>query len=227
MLLGLVLAARLAPQERRGALIGASLAAAVVLVPIVLAVVGRDYVIARNAIVAVVPAAVCVGTGFASRRLGVAAAVLLCALCATIAVAPAFDATYGRTDWRGAARAIGATDTERAVVVTPFMSRTLWHPYLPGLDEPDGNSALVKEIIVVGLATEGGYSAGHLEPPSVETPKPVPGFRVDSVERRPTFTLVRYVAERPTPVATEKLAGLALSDEQPGVLLQGTRLAGD
>ena len=48
-----------------------------------LAAVGRDYVIARNAIVAVVPAAVCVGAGLASRRLGVAAAVLLCALCAS------------------------------------------------------------------------------------------------------------------------------------------------
>ena len=73
---------------------------------------------------------------------------------------------------------------------------------------------------MIGLATEGGYSAGHLEPPAVETPKPVPGFRVASVERRPTFTLVRYVAERPTPVAIEKLAGLALTDEQPGILLQ-------
>ena len=227
LLVGVALLVRLPPRERRGALVAGSLAAAVVLVPIVLAVVGRDYVIARNAIAAVVPAAVCVGTGFASRRLGVAAAALLCALCATIAVAPAFDAAYGRTDWRGAARAIGATDAERAVVVTPFMSRTLWRPYLPGLDEPDGNSALVKEITVVGLATEGGYSAGHLEPPSVDTPRPVPGFRVSSVERRPTFTLVRYVAERPTAVAIQKLAGLALTDEQPGILLQGTRIAGD
>ena len=82
VLLGLVLAARLTPRERRGALVAGSLAAAVVLVPIALAAVGRDYVIARNAIVAVVPAAVCVGAGLASRRLGVAAAVLLCALCA-------------------------------------------------------------------------------------------------------------------------------------------------
>ena len=46
------------------------------------------------------------------------------------------------------------------------------------------------------------------------------GFRVASVARRPTFTIVRYVAERPTPVAIETLAGLALTDEQPGILLQ-------
>jgi mannosyltransferase len=220
VLLGIVLAVRLAPRERRGALIAGSLAAAVVLVPIALAAVGRDYVIARNAIVAVVPAAVCVGGGFASRRVGLAAAVLLCALCAAITLVPALDATYGRTDWRGAADAIGPTDVRRAVVVTPSMSRSLWRPYLPGLDEPHGSSALVQEIAVVGLATEGGYSAGHLEPPDVGTPTPLTGFRVAAVERRPTFTFVRYVAERPTPVSIETLAGLALTDEQPGILLQ-------
>ncbi len=220
VLLGLFLVLRLAPRVRRGALVAGSLAAAVVLVPIALAAVGRDYVIARNTIVAVVPAAVSVGAGFASRRLGVAAAVLLCALCAAIAIAPEVDATYGRTDWRGAADAIGAADVPRAVVITPFMSPELWHPYLPGLDEPDGESAVVKEIAVVGLATEGGYSAGHLEPPSVGTPKPVPGFRVASVEREATFTLVRYVAERPATITVEALAGLALTDEQPGILLQ-------
>src|SRR6185503_6474482 len=117
---GLVLATRLTPVERRGALVAGSLAAAVVLVPIALAAAGRDYVIARNAIVAVVPAEVCVGAGLASRRLGVAAAVMLCALCTAVGVAPAFDAAYGRTDWRGAAEAIGPADEDRVVVVTPF-----------------------------------------------------------------------------------------------------------
>jgi 4-amino-4-deoxy-L-arabinose transferase-like glycosyltransferase len=220
VLVGLALAARLTSRERRGALVAGSLAAAVVLVPIALAAVGRDYVIARNAIVAVVPAAVCVGAGLASRRVGVAAAVLLAALSAAIALVPAVDATYGRTDWRGAADAVGPTRVRRALVVTPSMSRSLWHPYLPGLDEPHGTRAVVREIAVIGLATEGGYSAGHLEPPDVGTPKPVPGFRIASVERRSTFTLVRYVAERPTSVAIDALSGLALTDEQPGILLQ-------
>jgi 4-amino-4-deoxy-L-arabinose transferase-like glycosyltransferase len=218
--LGLLLAARLTTRERWGALVGGSLAATVVFVPIVLAVLGRDYVIARNTIVAVVPAAVCVGAGFASRRVGVAAAVVLCALCTAIAVVPAFDAAYGRTDWRGAAAAIGPAAGERAVVVTPYMSRSLWRPYLEGLDEPNGDSAVVSEVVVVGLATEGGYSAGHLEPPEVDTPKPIPGFRIATVERRPTFTLVRYEAEKPSRVAVETLAGLALRDEQPGIMLQ-------
>ena len=225
VLLGLVLAARLTPGERRGALVAGSLAAAVVLVPVALAAVGRDYVIARNAIVAVVPAAVCLGGGLASRRLGVAAAVLLCALCTAVGVAPAFDATYGRTDWRGAAEAIGPTDADRVLVVTPFMSRSLWGPYLPGLSEPERNRVVVREVVVAGLATEGGYSAGPLEPPDVGEPKALPGFRVAAIERRPTFTLVRYVASQPTPISIETLGGLALTDEQPGIALQTAHAA--
>ena len=222
VLLGLVLAARLTPRERRGALAAGSLAAAIVVVPIALAVVGRDYVIARNAIVAVVPAAVCVGAGFASRRLGIAAAALLCALCTAIAVVPAFDATYGRTDWRGAAVALRETDGTRAIVVTPYMSRALWRPYLPGLREPGPDGATVREIAAIGLATEGGYSAGAVAPPSVSDPRPVQGFRVVAIERKPTYTLVLYRADRPTFVPTSTLAGRALADEQPGVLLQGS-----
>ena len=101
------------------------------------------------------------------------------------------------------------------------MSRTLWRPYLPGLREPAQDGARVEEIAAVGLATEGGYSAGRIEPPSVGSPKPVRGFRVVGVERKPTYTLVRYRASRPTFVPMTTLDGLALTDEQPGVLLQG------
>ena len=100
------------------------------------------------------------------------------------------------------------------------MSRTLWHPYLPGLREPGLHGAVVREIAAIGLATEGGYSAGGLTPPSAAAPTPVPGFRIVSVERTPTFTLVRYRADRPTFVPLSTLTGLALTDEQPGVLLQ-------
>ena len=220
VLAGLALLVRAAPEARRGALVAGSLAATVVLVPVVLAAAGTDYLIARNAIVAVVPAAVCVGAGYATGRLGLAAAGALCVLSAAVALAPALDATYGRTDWRGAARQLETADVARAIVVTPYMSRTLWRPYLPGLEEPAPTGATVQEIAAIGLATEGGYSAGAIAPPDVDTPRPVPGFRVVAVERRPTYTLVRYRADAPRRVSLSTLTGLALTDEQPGVLLQ-------
>ncbi len=220
VVVGIVLVARLRRDERPGALVAGSLVVAAVLTPVLLALVGVDFLIARNTITAVVPAAVCIGAGYASGRTGIAAATVLCALCTAVAVAPAVDRTYGRTDWRGAAQALRRVDGTRAIVVTPYMNRTLWRPYLPGLEEPAGDVARVREIAVVGLATEGGYSAGGLTPPTVGTPRPVPGFRVVGVERKPTYTLVLYRADRPVDVPVSTLAGLALTDEQPGVLLQ-------
>jgi mannosyltransferase len=221
LLIGVVLLVRLAPGERRGALVAGSLAVIVILTPVVLAGAGADYLIARNTIVAVVPGAVCVGAGFATGRPGLAAASALCVLSAAIALAPALDTSYGRTDWRAAGEALATTEGSRAIVVTPFMSRTLWRPYLPDLREPGPDGATVKEIAAVGLATEGGYSASAVAPPDVGTPRPVKGFRVVDVERKPTYTLVLYRADRPTFVPMDTLTGLALTDEQPGVLLRG------
>jgi mannosyltransferase len=221
LLVGVGLLVRLAPAERRGALVAGSLAGTVILIPVVLAVAGEDYLIARNTIVAVVPGAVCLGAGFATSRLGLAAAAVLCVLSAGIALTPALDTSYGRTDWRGAAKPLATPDRARAIVVTPYMSRTLWRPYLPDLREPAQDGATVAEIAAVGLATEGGYSAGHVAPPGVGTPRAVKGFRVVDVERKPTYSIVLYRADRPTFVPMSTLAGLALTDEQPGVLLQG------
>jgi hypothetical protein len=171
-------------------------------------------------IAAVVPAAVFLGAGYASRRLGIAAAGVLCALSAAVSLAPALDTRYGRTDWRGAAEGLPTPGGTRAIVVTPYMSRTLWRPYLPRLREPAPEGARVEEIAALGLATEGGYSSGRVAPPSVSTPRAVENFRIVVVERKPTFTLVLYRADRPTFVPTSMLTSLALTDEQPGVLLQ-------
>jgi hypothetical protein len=221
LLVGIVLVVRAAPQERRGALVAGSLAVAALAIPVLLAIAGIDFLIARNTVAVVVPAAVCVGTGYATGRLGLAAAAALCVLSGAVALAPALDTSYGRTDWRGAAAALEATGGRRAIVVTPYMSRTLWRPYLPGLREPGPAGATVEEIAAIGLATEGGYSAGAVAPPGVTTPAPLKGFRVVAVDRRPTYTLVRYRADRPVFVPMATLTGLALTDEQPGVLLQG------
>ena len=121
----------------------------------------------------------------------------------------------------GPASRLDEAPVPRAIVVTPYMSRTLWRPYLPGLDEPRSDRVLVEEIAVVGLATEGGYSAGAIAPPTVAEPRALEGFRVVAIERTPTFAFVRYRAARPTPVTVPALTALALAPEQPGVLIQG------
>ena len=221
VLVGLtLLAARARPDERRGALVAGTIALAVVAVPIGLALVGSDYLTARNVVLAVVPGAICVAAGFVATRLGLAAGTALGVLLLAVTLTVSLDERYGRTDWRGAAEELETPTAERAIVVTPYMSRSLWRPYLPGLDEPAGESVHVGEIAVVGLATEGGFSGGRVRPPDVGPPPPPPGFALVASERTPTFTLYRYRAAAPTDVSTEALVGLRLAEQQPGLLLQ-------
>ncbi len=215
-----LLATRARPDERRGALVAGTLALAVVAVPIGLALVGHDYLTARNVVVAVVPGAICVGAGYVATRLGLVAGALLCALLLAVTLTVSLDDRYGRTDWRGAAEELEPPSVERAIVVTPYLSRSLWSPYLPGLDEPVGDTVRVGEIAVVGLATEGGFSGGRVRPPDAGPPPAPAGFALVGTERTPTFTLYRYRAPAPTVVSTEALAGLRLVAQQPGLLLQ-------
>jgi mannosyltransferase len=209
--------------KSRGAYVAGGLAALAVLVPIVLALGGADYVIARNMIAAVVPAAICLGAGYAVGRLGLGAGAALCCLSLAIVVSVAADPQYGRTDWRGAAHRLGQPAHARAVVVTPDIDAELWDEYLPGLH--DATDSPVAEIDVVGLATQGGFSTGAVKPPE-GPPQPAPaGFRLAGSERHKTFTFVRYQATNGggAQVSPAQLAALRLASDAPGLFLQRPR----
>ena len=214
-----LLVTRTPRRDRRGALIALALVGVSILLPVALTFVGLDYVIARNAIVAVVPAAVALAAGYASTRIGLAAAAALCGLSVAIVVSVASNPLYGRTDWRGAAKTLSEADGARAVVITPPMTPDLWRPYIRGLAELDRPVA-VREITVLGLATEGGFSGGAVVPPEARPKPPPPGFHLVQVVRRPTLTLVRYAARAPTRVSPVQLADLRLTDAPGRVLLQ-------
>lgn len=221
LLVGLVLLAARSPSDmRREALVPGTLALLPIAVPLVLALAGADYLIVRNTILAIVPAAICLAAGYVTNRLGLVAASMLCALLVAITLSASLDARYGRTDWRGAAERLATADTERAIVVTPFMSRALWSPYFPGLADPDVAAPRVQEIAVLGLATEGGFSGGAVKPPDVEPPVPPSGFELADDERTSTYTLFLYRATTPMPISTSDLVDLRLTDIQPGILLQ-------
>ena len=221
---GLVLLlTRASPELRRRAFVPGGLAIISIVLPVALALLGADYVIVRNAILGIVPAAICVATGYAATRLGLAAGATLCALLLAIALSASLDERYGRTDWRSAGQRLGSPRGARAIVVTPFLSRQLWEPYLPSLAEPSGDVLRVQEIAAIGLATEEGFSiAGPVKPPALDSgpPPPPAGFRIVAQERTPTYTLVLYRATGPTPVSLAELDRLRLADRQPGFLVQ-------
>jgi len=222
VLTGLVLLATQVPaRERSRAMVTGAVATFAVVVPIVLAGGGADYVIARNAIVAVIPGAVCLGAGYAANRAGVVTATVLCTLSLSIVLAVSFDVQYGRTDWRGLADAIGPATSQRALVVTPDIDAALWRIYLPRLRELPDRPVRVREIIVAGLATQGGFSAGALKPPPATPYPPPPGFMLVDARLTPTFALIRYRAVGAQPrVVTVKVGGLALIPGASALLLQ-------
>jgi mannosyltransferase len=217
-----LLATRTPARERVRALIPGTMAAFAVVAPIVFAGGGADYVTARNAIVAVVPGVVCLSAGYAANRAGVVAASALCLLSLAIGLSASLDTRYGRTDWRGLAEAIGPASAPRALVVTPDIDASLWRIYLPEVQELDDRPAFVRQIVVAGLATQGGFSVGAVKPPPATPRAPPPGFELVSARHTPTFSLIRYRAAgaQPGSVSVSELGGLALVPGASALLVQ-------
>jgi mannosyltransferase len=218
-----LLVMRVPSRLRRPAVLAGALAGLSAIVPLVLAATGEDFLTSRNVIAAVLPGAICVAGGFAVGRAGAAFAAALGALLLAITLSASIDLRYGRTDWRGALRQLGPHSVTRAVVVTPPIPGVLLRPYVRGLRLPSRAHARLREIDVLGLATEGGFSTGRVRPPAPKLRAPPPGFRLVQIERHPTFTLLRYRAPHPERVDVFLLGRLGLSRRVPaGVLLEGT-----
>ncbi len=105
--------------ERAGAARAGAVAAFALLVPVLLAELGHDYVFSRNFIVAWVPLSVVVGAACTTSRLRVPGAAVLVALLAGFIWATAKidgDPAYQRPDWRAVASALGKPAAPRAIV---------------------------------------------------------------------------------------------------------------
>ena len=216
-----LLARRADARERRGAAVAARVAAPALLVPLVLAVVGADYLITRNLIAAWVPAMIVVAAGLGARRAGragVGAAVALCALSLAVLIAVEASPAYHRGDWRGVARALGPPPhAGRAVVISPFSGKTSLRIYTTDLGTPPPQPAGVGEIDVVAVAER--RQGQTPKPPRPATlPPPPPGFTTPEVKRAETYTLVRYRAPSGfAPIDPALLAGLKLAPGVPAI----------
>ena len=129
----MLLFTRASADERRGARIPAVVAIIGLLVPLVLAAAGADYVITRNMLAALVPLLIVLAAGFGARaagRIGIAGAAALCALSVALVVAVPLDARYQRSDWRAIAEALGPAPASRAIVVSPASDTAALEHYL-------------------------------------------------------------------------------------------------
>jgi mannosyltransferase len=183
-------------RERRAAAVAGGIGGAALLIPLVLSVSGLDYVLARNLIAAWTAIAIVLAAGLAAPRagpIGLPAVGLLVALGIAVNVATADEPKFRAEDWRGAARAIGPADSERADVIVPDTGLKPLLVYRAAARPFPARGARVREVVVVALGPanrELGRGGRYPLPPKGL-------FR--EVERRQGryFTLVRFHSSEP------------------------------
>jgi hypothetical protein len=175
--------------EQRGGALAAAVGTAGIGIPLILSLLGADYLDGRNLIPVFVPLIVLLGAGFGVRRagwigIGAAIAFCLCALVYTIEIdrLPRLQ----REDLRNAAAQIAPLRPDTAVVTVKYSANQPLRWYL-GARFAAGKLPPLREIDLVGsAAAERG--ATRLLPPAFH--------RVESKPVSYDFTLARFRAAR-------------------------------
>jgi hypothetical protein len=183
-------------RARQGALVAAALAAAAAGVPFLLAIAGEDYLNTRNVIAACLPflLVIAAGYGAARRAIAVAGTAALAAVGIAATAVIAADADYQRSDFRGAAEALGPPRGARAVVVPSVAGEIAFGRYLHGLARMPAAGVAVTEVAMVTPRSSklaGKAVARPALPPALPRP-----FRLVQKSYSQTYTLVRYRAPR-------------------------------
>jgi hypothetical protein len=209
-LCGLVLLIRRSDHVgRNGALIAGAIGLCAVLVPVLLAVAGADYLNARNVIVGLVPLTIAVAGGLAAARpraLAPLAAGALVVMSLAMVVALPADAGAQRTHWQEITRALRYTGRAKAIVLLgPHTWSRIISFYLPDTwwDPPRG--ADVSEIDVLRKTANDGPcpavvwwgASCNSGPHRALMHSPAPGFRYVSSDRVAGFAIDRYVSSHP------------------------------
>ena len=201
-------------REREGLAAMLVVAAAGILVPLALAVLGADYLAPRNLVGAMLPVSTVIAILVGSPRTGragawVGALIVLASLAITIDV----DASprLQRGNWRSLAHAIGSGSAARAVT-TVQLGETPLQYYLPGLRNlRPGTSVLVDEI------DETGYAPLRRD----ATRPPAPGFVLRSRQDHDGLILLRFTSPQPRLVSEAALRRRVITLAHPEVLVAG------
>lgn len=173
-----------------------ALSAASLALPIVVALVGQDFVIVRSVIGSLVPLLVAVATGLGhplAWRWGAPAAAALCVAWAGVSLATATDPKFRREDWRGAVHAARGAD---AMLAVPPTGRNLLE-YYGGGALARAPRATVRELAVVLMGQSSGFGCSVPSEPAA-----VPRGAVRrTVRSGRCWRVVRYRYPAPTVVA--------------------------
>jgi mannosyltransferase len=179
--------------ERRGGALAAAVGTAGIGIPLILSLLGADYLDGRNLIPVFAPLIALLGAGFGVHRagwigIGAAIAFCLCALVYTIEIdrLPRLQ----REDLRNAAAQIAPLRPDTAVVTVKYSANQPLRWYL-GARFAANKLPPLREIDLVGSATA-ERGAGRLLPPAFR--------RVESKPVSYDFTLARFRSAHPARV---------------------------
>jgi mannosyltransferase len=208
-------------EERRAAALPLSLVAASIGIPLLLALVspGKDFVLARNLIPALLPLLLAVAIGLtlpAARRAGSAIAAVLLAYSLAFCVWASFSPDLQRPDWDTVAATIGEPGAPRATVTWVLGEAPLRYYLSTGaiqVTAADGYDWLVHEVDFV--------SDGKVPPPPPGLLGP--GFRETSSEGAGRLFVRHYELPGPglAPLRPRELRRADLNFRNVGVLLDG------
>ncbi len=187
------------PSERGGAAVAAAVGALGVVIPLLLALLGADYLDGRNLIPVFVPLIVLLGAGFGVRRagwvgLGLAGAFCACALIFTLEIdrLPRLQ----REDLRNAAERVGPLRPGKALVTIRYAASQPLRYYLDA-EPARGPLPPLREIDLVGSRLAARRNARRVLPPTFH--------QVESIPVSYDFTLTRYLSARPRRVPLRRL----------------------
>jgi hypothetical protein len=191
-----------------------TIAAAGVLTPLLMAVLGADYLAPRNLVAAMIPVTVLIaalGSWPRAGPLGLLALALTSAGLLAITVDVNLSPRLQRGNWRDLAKIIGAGQGPRAITTVELGSAPLEY-YLPGLHYlPAGSQVRVEEVLETGYRP---LRASASQPPAA-------GFRL--VERREVDGLLvyRFLAPSARRLDEAQLRRHVITLAHPEVLVPG------
>jgi mannosyltransferase len=211
-------------EDRRAAIVPSSVALATVGIPLLLAVLpgGKDFVLARNLIPAVLPLLVVVAVAVTlptARRLGTVIGASLLVYSFGFSVWASFSPDLQRPDWSAVADKMGEPDAPRATVTWTIGQAPLRDYLGTGAIEvipSEGYDWLVREVNFV--------SYGEVPPPAPGMLGP--GFRETGREQVGQLFIRRYRVPGPglVPLHLRRVDSVDLNFRTNGVLLDGVGL---